>query len=100
MRQQLFVYVCILAVIVVNSCNNSTEPDLSPVSLVSNPSFEVNGKPSLNGWKIMDSMSVRLVEDTPSGGGRWSLRLDASAFPGSAAYTMVPAGQGRHRYRF
>jgi hypothetical protein len=100
MRQPLFMYICILGtVIVVNSCTNSTEPRLYPVSLVSNPSFEISGNPTLDGWKILDSTSVRLVEDTPSAGGRWSLRLEASAFPGSAAYTKVPASQGRHRYR-
>jgi hypothetical protein len=101
MRKLLLLYFFILGLFfAISSCKNSTEPALSSVSLVPNPSFESNGVPSLSGWTISDSMSVRLVEDSPSGGGRWSLRLDASAFPGSYAHIKVPAEQGNHQYRF
>lgn len=39
-----------------------------PVNLVPNPSFEVNGQPTLQFW-VADTFLTAFVQDTPPGGG-------------------------------
>ena len=102
MRRYSFPYFVALALIITFcSCNNPTEPGTTiPIQLIPNSSFEIDGGPSLEGWRISDTAAVRLIEAAPTNGGRWSLRFEASPFPGGYAYFIAPAEQGKHQYRF
>ena len=65
-----------------------------PTNLILNPSFESNGKPSLDGWVTVFDDSFR--QDTPSEGGSWSILLQPGWIPaeGSAtAYFQGAAGE-------
>jgi hypothetical protein len=101
MKYYLFILSVIFTLIGINyGCNNSIQPEsTSVISLISNPSFEINGAASLAGWTISDTSNVRLAESAPTNGGLWSLRIAASPFPGSYAYIFAPMEEGKHSYR-
>ena len=79
-----------------------TGPTLGP-DLISNPSFEVNGSPSLVGWIVPDSSTVRFSADTPPTGSGNTIVLQASSsgvrWPGHSIYTLVVPRPGFHRYK-
>ncbi len=65
-------------------------------NLIQNPSFEFNGKPSLLGWTINDTIWVKTIQEAPSGEGLWSL-LIGPAFgpsPGGIAKTFITGQSG------
>jgi hypothetical protein len=71
-------------------------------NLIYNPSFEINGMPSLAGWIINDTMWTRIIEEAPAGEGAWSLWL-APAFglhQGGTARTYVTGQSGEGVYTF
>ncbi len=83
-------------------CKKETAP-LEPLSalsanLIKNSSFEENGDPSLSHWYIRESDSISFANDTPPGGGNWSICLPAvwyGPLPVSPAY-FVPLTPGKH----
>ena len=87
------------------SCSNSHDsvisPPISDNNLLSNGSFELNGVPSLQGWRSVftDTATVSFSTDVPTNGGSFSLRLKNEwSFAGRIA-AVVPAPVGMHRYR-
>lgn len=77
---------------VVLGCDGPTQPrgDSSTADLLPNGSFERDGQPSLEGWRLLKPSLARSVEDAPTGGGVWSLQLDADWAPSlGVAFTAV-----------
>jgi hypothetical protein len=72
------------------SCSNTITPPQAS-NLVQNPSFEVGGAPSLEGWT---SFFATLVDSAPVGGGQWALQLENASDPGFAS-TVVSGLVGR-----
>ncbi len=71
-------------------------------NLLSNPSFEADGQPSLTGWRWMwgDSSNTGFSSDAPALGGAWSLRF-GNGYPFPPICTQsVSTPVGPHRYRF
>ena len=62
-----------------------------PVNLVPNPSFEVNGQPTLQFW-VADTFLTAFVQDTPPGGGTWSLRISPGWIPQEGYARMYVTG--------
>ena len=85
------------------SCTNSTEPSIG-TNLLQNPSFELNGASSLNGWRVTDPDLVKYSNDVPPGGGKWSIYLDTYSFgPPISLYDKsqsVRPINGNHIYTF
>jgi hypothetical protein len=84
------------------SCHdNSTGPD-GGSNLIQNPTFEVNGLPSLKGWKVAESSTVTFSTDVPFGGGGHSIIISADVdmpWPANSIYASIPLSQGTHTYR-
>ena len=52
--------------------------DIEPDNLITNPSFEMAGQPSIDGWNylvIVGNEYYDFVKDTPPGGGSWSVQV-------------------------
>ena len=65
------------------------------LNLIANPSFEVNGQPTLQFWTA-DTFLTAFVQDTPPGGGSWSLMLGPGWIPAEGyARTYVSGLSGR-----
>jgi len=72
-------------------CSDSTVESPINNNLLSNGSFEFNGKPTLDGWRFGNEELVESVNEAPPGGGFWSLQLTADWAPTSGfAYILVP----------
>lgn len=68
-------------------------------NLISNPSFEDStGQPSLTGWIINDTVYSSFSQDTPVGGGNWSLQLLAG-WIGGLAETYITGQSGTNVYK-
>ena len=65
-----------------------------------NSSFEINGHPSLQGWMTSDTALVKFSTDVPSGGGFYSIALDAVWAPPLFVKSIVGGLQGTHLYKF
>ena len=89
-------------------CKNSpTEPTLfiGQGNAIINPSFEIFGKPSLDGWKVEDTAIINFTNDTPPGGGFWSITLSVTWFGPPTRYPTEPYQKfrlinGTHIYTF
>ena len=57
-------------------------------------SFERDGQPTLEGWRITNPSLTSLVPDPAPGGGEWSLQLDADWAP-TTGFVTVPLPQIR-----
>jgi hypothetical protein len=83
------------------SKSNPTGPS-SGGDLLANPSFELNGSPSLQDWtQAYTDTSVHFFSsDVPPDGGRYSIVIDAVWGPPYTVSQAVPADAGNHRYEF
>jgi hypothetical protein len=71
-------------------CSEDDNPVNPPVEKVLlNTSFEENGQPSAEGWKIISGLSDNFSTDTPDSGGSYSLVLEAG-WNGGLAKIQVP----------
>ena len=86
---------CLIVLLLVSCTNDATGPSGDGVNLISNSSFESDGKQSLATWYVNDSSTVTFSKDTPSQGGNWSLELRPGWIP-SEGYvrTILPIGTG------
>lgn len=72
------------------SCNESIVEPGTNRNLLPNGSFEVNNKPSLDGWRFGNQQLVELVNQSAPNGGNWSLQLTSDWAPTSGfVYTPV-----------
>ena len=62
-------------------------------------SFEKNDKPSFNQWIVSDTGFVKLMEDVPQKGDKYSLYIEGHWGPPAVVKTAVPSIQGVHNYR-
>lgn len=90
-----------LVVLLLVSCNQTPSGPNQPLNsnLIQNPTFEVNGKPSLQTWTA-DTMLAEIVRDAPSGDGIWSLQLVPGWIPREGfAQTYVSGETGTGVYK-
>lgn len=72
------------------SCNESITESQSSENLLSNGSFEINGQPSLNGWRFGNKGLAELTNQAAPNGGNWSLQLTSDWAPTTGfIYTPV-----------
>ena len=72
----------------------------TPVNLIQNPSFEINGTPSFQNWWRRDTLDVRIVQDAPQGGGQWSLLIVPGWIPQQfVAKTFITGQTGTGVYQ-
>ncbi len=90
----------VLLITLLSSCNkSSTGPTQSSGNLIENPTFEVNGKPSLSSW-VCDTSLATIVQAAPTGDGTWSLQLQPGWIPQQGfAQTYVSAQSGVGVYK-
>jgi len=93
------ILLALISFLSMNTCKqNSVSPNNLVPNLIQNPSFEVNGQPSLQTW-VADTMLVKPVQDAPTGGGNWSIHLEAGWVSEGAATTFVTGQSGTGVYR-
>jgi hypothetical protein len=71
-------------------------------NLLSNPSFEKNGSPSLDSWiqSYQDTSVIHFSSDVPQGGGQYSIKLDVVWGPQFSISSTVNAETGTNIYSF
>jgi len=97
----IFLFIIILNLLGCNENNSPLEVN-NKTNLIMNSSFEINGQPSLKYWYIQDSSKIGFSNDTPVGGGKWSISIHAEWYgplPNSPSY-FVPLSLGRHILKF
>ncbi len=97
----IFLFILIWNLIGCNKDNSPLEVN-NKTNLIMNSSFEFNGQPSLKYWYVRDSSKIGFSNDTPLGGGKWSIFIHAEwygPFPNSPSY-FVPLSLGRHILKF
>ena len=98
------VFVLLLAIVCVGCKDNGTGPS-SATNLITNSTFERNGKPSLDGWHRWEESDTSVTEfsqDIPSGGGGFSITFQARQFspcPSNSIYANLTVPSGNHLYR-
>lgn len=87
-----------LTTVLLSSCSrNPTEPSQTSGNLIPNPSFEINGKPSLEYWMVTAGLAS-VVQDAPPNDGAWSLQLVPGWLPQNGlAQTNVGGESGVYR---
>jgi len=63
-----------------SGCDSTCRPERD-TNLVYNGSFEIGGKPSLDGWTVANPTLSQLVRGGAPGSGSWSLALTADGAP-------------------
>ncbi len=85
------------------SCKESTTgPSQGVGNLLTNPTFEENGVPSLHGWVVPDSSIIHFSTDIPPDGSGHTITLDAhwyAPWPYGTIYQIVIPVAGTHKYR-
>ena len=73
-------------------CSEEKNPIIPPPvdNLLIETSFEENGQPSSDGWKITSTLSDNFSTDVPDSGGSYSIVLEAG-WDGGTAEVQVPA---------
>lgn len=77
------------------SCTKSVVgpiPQPTAEELILNGSFERDGVPTLEGWRITNPMVTTLVREPAPDGGEWSLALEADWAPTTGIVTMPILG--------
>ncbi|MDZ7260698.1 MAG: hypothetical protein ONB05_01070 [candidate division KSB1 bacterium] len=97
-------YTLTFALIGFMSCRKSENAGVAPptdANLIVNSSFERNGAPTLQGWNSnsVDTSYVNFSNDTPSGGGSYSVKLrNGWTIQSTIWYCLMPP-IGTHRYQ-
>jgi hypothetical protein len=83
----------VLALVQLSCTKSVVGPIPQPAEeLILDGSFERNGEPTLEGWRITNPSVTTLVRDPAPGGGDWSLALDADWAPTTGYVTMPILG--------
>lgn len=105
MKIEIVHVLIILAIL--GGCKDNSQIPPEPYenkNLITNPTFQFYGDPSLQCWTVADDMSVQFSNDIPSGGSGNSLVLfnqigAADAWPSNCIYTSISPPAGLHVYR-
>jgi hypothetical protein len=100
MKIPLFLIAAII--IFAAGCSNNSVGPLSGSNLLANSTFEVGGLPSINGWNIADSITIKFVTEKPRGGAGYTLVLKpewSAPWPANSLYTAVTNLSGTHTFR-
>jgi hypothetical protein len=77
----LVTVVCLSCVVALSlGCDSTCRPERD-TNLIDNGSFEINRKPSLAGWTLLNPDLAETVNDGAPGSGFWSLKLSADWAP-------------------
>lgn len=95
----------VLVIIIITGCKNSSTvtPPAGDNNLIPNPSFEINGSPSLQGWGWSfktDTSAYNFSGDVPPNGGKYSVVLIPNWGPAITLSSTVSATTGTHIYEF
>jgi hypothetical protein len=83
----------LLALIQLSCTKSVVGPTPRPVgNLILDGSFERDGEPTLQGWRITNPAVTTLVREAAPGGGEWSLALEADWAPTTGYVTMPIPG--------
>jgi hypothetical protein len=85
---QIFLIVGILIFTAIN-CNESIVEPQTNGNLLPNGSFELNNKPSLDGWRYGNQKLAELINQAAPNGGNWSLQLTSDWAP-TSGYVYTP----------
>lgn len=92
------------AIMLAAGCSTVTGPATTG-ELIANPSFEINGAPSISGWQCNDTTLIAYSNDVPPNGGSYSIAIRPGpihtgndSIEGSV-YTTVAAVAGTHQYQ-
>ena len=83
------------------SCKETVTGPSSGANLLTNPTFEWSGVPSLYGWTVSDTSGMQFSKDVPPGGSGQSIALPPMGLPDTpegAMYQTIPTPVGTHRY--
>jgi len=85
-------WILLLVILVNPGCSEEDNPVNPPVvdKVLFNTSFEKNGQPSEDGWRINSGLVNNFSADVPDSGGSYSLVLEAG-WNGGTAEIQVPA---------
>ncbi len=81
-----------------SSKDNPSAADNLPEILL-NSSFEQNGNPSIENWISNDTTGIKIVDEAPAEGGKYSLRIKASWFPENSTSIIIDAPQGNNIFK-
>jgi hypothetical protein len=83
----------VIVAIAAAGCGDSvTSPSRALPNLLPNGSFEIHGRPTLEGWRAGNPAAAQLIREAPVNGGAWSLELVADWAPTTAyVVTSVPS---------
>jgi hypothetical protein len=91
-----------------SGCKKDAQTPVQPAPennvFVLNPTFEVNGVPSLEGWAVPDTFTAYFSNDIPSGGSGSTIRLNLVigpyfGWPSNCVYTAFTVPSGTHVYK-
>lgn len=85
-----------------SGCSKDDNPINPPPdsNILLNTSFEKNGNPDLEGWTISVRPLAEIINDAPSGGGTYCLKLSASDPEGGMGTITIPAANNKTNYKF
>ncbi len=71
-------------------------------NLIVNPSFELQGQPSLDGWNWInyDSLAIQFSNQSPQSGGNYSILLFPTWMYDNRIYQKLELSNGVHNYKF
>ena len=97
----IFLFILILNLLRCNKNNSPLEVN-NKTNLIKNPSFELNGQPSLKYWIVQDSSKIDFSKNTPVDGSKWSILIHAEHYgpPQKTLSYFVPLSSGRHILKF
>jgi len=97
----IFSLLIAIGLLIIISCSEDENPT-NPAgedNILVNSTFEKNGAPYEDGWKISPPPRGEIVEDAPSGGGDYSLQLAAFDPEGGSATITVAAMEDKMIYK-
>lgn len=102
MKTGIILSMLILSSLLLCSCSDDTSVSITSgeTNLLLNPSFEVNANPTLQSWTTNDYPAIKYSGDVPTGGGYWSITIEAVWGTPIYVRTTVLASEGRHIYKF
>lgn len=87
------------ALVIFSSCKDDVNsPGNTDNNLISNPSFENMGNPSLEGWQTQGT--INFFQDVPPEGGSYSIGINSEWGPSDYAAYTIPAQKNKKIYNF
>jgi hypothetical protein len=90
-----------LLIILFFGCNSDTTGPATPINLINNSSFEIEGVGSLAGWWVSDTTLIHVSQDVPPGYGGHSVAIGIASEVSNSNIVadIIKLPQGLHTYR-